>query len=67
MSCDVCGRVGETKPVNGLLGLASKVEVICPRCEKIAYKMLDRFRHMAWVRTGRKLLAMKKRNTKRNT
>lgn len=64
MACDICGRIGETKQTSDPLGLRGKIEQICPKCEKIANKMINKFKHMVWVRTKKKLLAMQKKYRK---
>lgn len=58
MGCDICGKSGHTLPLNESLRF-SGAEDICDSCRKVADKLLTKFRHMAWVRTKKKLMAMK--------
>lgn len=63
MECDVCGKAGEVDPVSHLI-CSKGLRHICRRCARIADKLLDKYRYMAWVRAKRKLLAMKRAREK---
>lgn len=61
MACDVCFRSGETRDINSMLS-TKYIQTICPSCAKKCDVLLTKFRHMAWVRAKRKLIAMRKSN-----
>lgn len=62
MACDICGKRGvETESLNSML-VTGAMSVICHNCAKKADKMLDKFRHMAWRRTKKKLYLMQKKS-----
>ncbi len=61
MACDICGKSAECEDLSSQLDWTlEKAMIICRSCAKTANTLLDKYRHMAWVRTKKKLMKMQK-------
>lgn len=57
--CDACGKKGDVRELSYLMD-CPQIKHICGKCEKIANTLLDKYRHMAWRRARKKLLARRR-------